>query len=65
MESLSIDLETRSSVDIGKSGVYRYAEAEDFAILLFGYAVDGGTVQVVDLVNGEPDPEGDSGCSDR
>ena len=57
MESLSIDLETRSSVDIGKSGVYRYAEAEDFAILLFGYAVDGGTVQVVDLVNGERIPK--------
>ncbi len=36
MKSLSVDLETRSSVDIGKSGVYRYAEAEDFAILLFG-----------------------------
>ena len=57
MESLSIDLETRSSVDIGKSGVYRYAEAEDFAILLFGYAVDGGTVQVVDLANGERIPQ--------
>ena len=57
MESLSIDLETRSSVDIGKSGVYRYAEAEDFAILLFGYAVDGGTVQVVDLVHGERIPK--------
>ena len=57
MESLSIDLETRSSVDIGKSGVYRYAEAEDFAILLFGYAVDGGTVQVVDLANGETIPK--------
>lgn len=57
MKSISIDLETRSSVDIGKSGVYRYAEAEDFAILLFGYAVDGGTVQVVDLANGERIPK--------
>ena len=57
MESLSIDLETRSSVDIGKSGVYRYAEAEDFAILLFGYAVDGGSVEVVDLANGETIPK--------
>ena len=57
MESLSIDLETRSSVDIGKSGVYRYAEAEDFAILLFGYAVDGGSVEVVDLANGEQIPQ--------
>ena len=52
MKSLSIDLETRSSVDIGKSGVYRYTEAEDFAILLFGYSVDGGAVQVIDLVRG-------------
>ena len=57
MKSLSIDLETRSSVDIGKSGVYRYAEAEDFAILLFGYAVDGGTVEVIDIANGEQIPQ--------
>ena len=57
MKSISIDLETRSSVDIGKSGVYRYAEAEDFAILLFGYSVDGGTVQVIDLVGGEQIPQ--------
>ncbi|EJP31995.1 DNA-directed DNA polymerase domain protein [Selenomonas sp. FOBRC9] len=57
MKSLSIDLETRSSVDIGKSGVYRYAEAEDFAILLFGYSVDGGAVQVIDIANGEQIPQ--------
>ena len=57
MKSISIDLETRSSVDIGKSGVYRYAEAEDFAILLFGYAVDGGAVEVIDLANGEQIPQ--------
>ena len=53
MKSLSVDLETRSSVDIGKSGVYRYAEAADFAILLVGYSVDGGAVQVIDLANGD------------
>ena len=57
MKSISIDLETRSSVDIGKSGVYRYTEAEDFAILLFGYSVDGGAVQVIDLVGGERIPQ--------
>lgn len=57
MKSISIDLETRSSVDISKSGVYRYAEAEDFAILLFGYAVDGGAVEVIDLVGGEQIPQ--------
>ena len=57
MKSLSVDLETRSSVDIGKSGVYRYAEAEDFAILLFGYSVDGGAVEVIDLASGEQIPQ--------
>ncbi|ERJ89672.1 intein splicing region [Selenomonas sp. oral taxon 892 str. F0426] len=57
MKSISIDLETRSSVDIGKSGVYRYTVAEDFAILLFGYSVDGGAVQVIDLVRGERIPQ--------
>ena len=57
MESLSIDLETRSSVDISKSGVYRYAEPEDFEILLFGYAVDAGETQVIDLANGETIPK--------
>ena len=57
MKSLSIDLETRSSVDIGKSGVYRYTEAEDVAILLFGYSVDGGAAQVIDLASGEQIPQ--------
>ena len=57
MKSLSVDLETRSSVDIGKSGVYRYTVAEDFAILLFGYSVDGGAVQVIDLASGEQIPQ--------
>ena len=57
MNYLELDIETRSSVDIGKSGVYRYAEADDFAILLFGYAVDGGEVNVVELANGEEIPQ--------
>ena len=57
MKSISIDLETRSSVDINKSGVYKYAESPDFAILLFAYAVDGGEVKVIDLANGEKIPK--------
>ena len=57
MTTLSIDIETRSSVDIGKSGVYRYAEAPDFEILLFGYSVDSGEVHVIDLANGEAIPQ--------
>ena len=52
MKSISIDIETFSSVALAKAGVYKYAEAEDFEILLFGYSVDGGEVQVVDLANG-------------
>lgn len=56
MKSLSIDIETYSSNDLSKCGVYRYAEALDFEILLFGYSVDDGEVQVVDIANGESIP---------
>lgn len=57
MENLSVDLETFSSVDLKKCGVYKYAESDDFEILLFGYSVDGGEVQVVDLAQGETIPD--------
>ena len=56
MKTLSLDLETYSSVDLGKSSVYRYAESPDFDILLLGYSADGSEVQVVDLAQGEPIP---------
>lgn len=56
MKSLSIDIETFSSVNLAKSGVYRYVEAPDFEILLFGYSVDGGAVQIIDLACGEEIP---------
>ena len=52
MKTLSIDIETFSSVNLAKSGVYRYSESEDFEILLFGYSVDGGPVEVVDFTAG-------------
>ena len=57
MKNLEIDIETYSSVNLQKSGVYRYVEADDFEILLFGYSIDGGEVMVVDLVNGEKIPK--------
>lgn len=57
MENLSVDLETFSSVNLGKCGVYKYAESDDFEILLFGYSVDGSEVKVVDLAQGETIPE--------
>lgn len=56
MKTLSIDIETYSSCDLAKSGVYRYAESSDFEVLLFGYAVDGGEVKVIDIANGEKIP---------
>ena len=54
---LSIDLETFSSVDIKKSGLYAYVDSPDFEILLFAYSLDGGLVQVVDMARGEPLPD--------
>lgn len=48
MRHLNIDIETYSSNDI-KNGVYKYADAEDFEILLFAYSVDGGEVECLDL----------------
>ena len=52
-----IDLETKSDIDIAKSGVYRYADSPYFDILLFAYSVDDTPVQVVDLACGEQLPE--------
>lgn len=53
MKQINIDIETYCSVDLVKSGVYKYAAGDDFELLLFGYSVDGGPVQVVDLASGE------------
>lgn len=57
MKNISIDIETYSDVNLAKCGVYKYAESPDFEILLFGYAVDGREVKVVDLAQGETLPE--------
>nr|DAM65168.1 MAG TPA: DNA polymerase I [Caudoviricetes sp.] len=57
MQCISLDLETYSDIDLQKCGVYRYAASPNFEILLFGYSVDGGEVQVVDLAMGEKIPE--------
>lgn len=53
MKTLSIDIESFSSINLGKCGVYKYSESDDFEVLLFAYSVDGGTVKVVDLARGE------------
>lgn len=56
MRHLSIDIETRSGADIGKTGLYRYAQDKDFGILLFAYKLDGAPVEIVDLEMGETIP---------
>ena len=57
LKSIAWDLETYSSVDLAKCGVYRYCESEDFEILLAAYSIDGGAVQVTDLACGEKLPQ--------
>ena len=57
MKNLSMDVETFSSVDLNKCGVYRYCASQDFEILLFGYSVDHGPVRTIDLASGEKIPE--------
>ena len=57
IKNLSLDLETKSSVDIGKAGAYKYAESPDFDILLFGVSVNHGPITVYDLACGDTVPE--------
>ena len=53
MKNILLDIETFSSADLRKTGVYRYVEAEDFEILLLSYSIDGGAIQTIDLAAGE------------
>ena len=53
MKNLYLDIETSSSVDLAAAGVYRYAEARDFKILLLAYSVDGGPVEIADIAHYE------------
>lgn len=57
MNHLSIDIETRSSVDIKSAGAYKYAQSPDFQILLFAYQWNDMEVQIIDLANGEVIPD--------
>ena len=57
MNHIGIDIETRSSADIGKTGLYRYALDPDFSILLFAYKTPDSDVKVVDLAQGEKIPD--------
>lgn len=56
IKNLEIDIESFSDVDLSKCGVYKYSSSPNFEILLFGYSVDGGDVEVVDLACGEEIP---------
>ena len=56
INTLSIDIETYSDVDLSRSGVYRYAESKNSELLLFSYSVNDGPVKLVDTANGEKIP---------
>lgn len=56
MKHLSIDIETFSSEDIKKVGLYKYAQADDFEILLFAFSIDFAQINIVDLTAGEKLP---------
>lgn len=57
MKTLAIDIETYSSVDLTKSGVYAYTSAPDFEILLFAYGFDDDPIEIIDLASGEKLPQ--------
>ena len=57
MKEMSIDLETYSDIDISKCGAYKYAESDNFEILLFGVSIDGSPVKVYDLACGDTIPD--------
>lgn len=57
MDTLNIDIETYSSIDIKKAGAYKYAQSEDFEILLFAYSFNHEPVRIIDLKSGEAIPE--------
>ena len=57
MKTISIDIESFSDIDLNSCGVYKYAQSSHFYIMLFGYSVDGGEVEVVDLIAGQEIPD--------
>lgn len=56
MRILHIDIETFSSVELKKSGLYKYVQSPDFEIILFAYAYDDEPVRVIDCLQGEVIP---------
>ncbi|MBO5319578.1 MAG: DNA polymerase [Ruminococcus sp.] len=57
MKELTIDIETRSKIDLKKCGLYKYAESKDFDVLLVSYSIDGGKVCTCDVINGGKLPD--------
>ena len=57
IETISIDIETYSDIDLKKCGVYKYAQSPNAELLLFGYSINNGPVEVIDVAQGEEIPE--------
>jgi DNA polymerase len=53
MTHVNVDIETFSSIDLKKAGLYKYVESPDFSILLIAYSIDGGSVAQVDLTEND------------
>ena len=58
MRQIAIDIETFSPAPLAKTSFYSYAEHPEFRLLIFGYSIDGGSVEVVDLASGGGLPDG-------
>lgn len=57
IQTLSIDIESFSDRDLKKCGVYKYSESPAAELLLFGYSINNGPVEVIDVAQGEEIPE--------
>ena len=57
MKTLEIDIETFSSINLAKAGVYKYSQSADFEVLLFAYSINEGPVEIIDLALGDKLPE--------
>ncbi len=59
MHTLHIDIESYSGTDLKECGLFKYVEDPAFEVMLIGYSVDGGPVNVIDCVAGDLDAEAD------
>lgn len=57
MNKLHIDIETYSPIDLKTCGIYKYAESDEFEILIIAYALNDNQIKVIELANGDEMPQ--------